>query len=66
MSLKEGVNIELQQQQDITFMSFHLAGCVGRFKLDVDLKILEYIDIDEVCSLNMFHLRRKMGCKNEN
>jgi hypothetical protein len=29
-------------------------------------KILEYIDIDEVCSMNMLHLRRKMGCKNEN
>jgi hypothetical protein len=36
MSLKEGVNIELQQQQDISFMSFNLAGCVVRFKLDVD------------------------------
>jgi hypothetical protein len=36
MSLKEGVNIELQQQQDLSFMSFHLAGCVVRCKLDVD------------------------------
>ena len=26
-------------------------------------KILEYIDIDEVCSMNMLHLRSKMGCK---
>jgi hypothetical protein len=36
MSLKEGVNIELQQQQDISFMSFHLDGCVVRLKLDGD------------------------------
>jgi hypothetical protein len=36
MSLKEGVNIELQQQQDISFMSFHLDRCVVRFTLDVD------------------------------
>ena len=29
-------------------------------------KILEYIDIDEVCSMNMLHLPIKMGCKMEN
>jgi hypothetical protein len=36
MSLKEGVNIELQEQQDISFMSFHLDRCAVRFKLDGD------------------------------
>ena len=29
-------------------------------------KILEYIDIDEVCSVNTLHLRSKMGCNMEN
>ena len=29
-------------------------------------KILEYIDIDEVYSMNTFHFHRKMGCLKEN
>ena len=65
MSFKERVNIELQQQHKYIF---HIIPSNSTWEdsswMEVS-KILEYIDIDGVCSMNTLHVRMKMGCKDD-